>query len=190
MKDNINENLKADGSERQRNLPINYYLDKEEFYNEIVKFKKSAAKPEDRQASEKLGTMLMTLTEHVLKMPSFYRYQRELKEDMRSFALYKCMKGLQTFDVDMKNAKGLVFAYFTKATIFAYYTFLSQHYKQVNIVRDLKTQYLKQADFLDPRIKSEMLNQLDEETAKVDDAKTKAAKRREERARLRANKKL
>lgn len=139
MKDDEFDEYKTDGTPRKYNKNVNYYINKDDFYNEVVKFQKSSDNKDERQASEKLGQMILTLTEHVLKMPSFYRYQKEVKEDMRSFAIYKCMKGLQTFNISMPNAKDFVFAYFTKACIYAYYTFLSQHYKHVNIMRDLKS---------------------------------------------------
>ena len=66
------------------------YLDAQELYNE---YKKSV---EDGQCTEKLGEMFLTLTDHILRSPSFNRYSKELKEDLSGHAIVKLMKSLKT----------------------------------------------------------------------------------------------
>ena len=66
------------------------YLEAEELYNE---YKKSV---EDGKCTDKLGLMFITLTNHILRSPSFNRYPIQVKEDLRGHALEKLIKSLRT----------------------------------------------------------------------------------------------
>lgn len=110
------------------------YLDRDEFLAEL---KKSKRLP---KATDKLGIMLMTLVDHILRSNSFCRYNESLKEDMRGFALMKMVRGIELFD-ESKDAKA-VFSYFTHACFNAFFTILSKHYKQQNIKRALMKKLL------------------------------------------------
>ena len=66
------------------------YIDQKELYNE---YKKTV---EDGQSTDKLGLMFITLTNHILRSPSFNRYPIQIKEDLRGHAIVKLMKSLKT----------------------------------------------------------------------------------------------
>ena len=70
------------------------YIDQKELYNE---YKKSV---EDDQCTEKLGTMFLTITEHILRSPNFNRYPKEVKEDLSGHAIEKLMKSLRTVKLE------------------------------------------------------------------------------------------
>ena len=44
--------------------------------------------------------MFLTITEHILRSPSFNRYPKEVKEDLRGHALEKLMKSLRTVKLE------------------------------------------------------------------------------------------
>ena len=66
------------------------YLEAEELYNE---YKKSV---KDGKCTDKLGEMFITLTNHILRSPSFNRYPKEMKEDLSGHAIVKLIKSLKT----------------------------------------------------------------------------------------------
>ena len=71
------------------------YLEAQELYDE---YKKSV---EGGQCTEKLGEMFLTLTEHMLRSPSFNRYPKEVRSDLRGHALEKLMKSLKTVKLSL-----------------------------------------------------------------------------------------
>ena len=66
------------------------YLEAQELYNE---YKKSV---DNGQCTERLGELFITLTNHILRSPSFNRYQTQVKEDLCGHAIEKLMKSLKT----------------------------------------------------------------------------------------------
>jgi hypothetical protein len=93
-----------------------------------------------------LGGMLMLLADRIKGHSNFRNYNESLKDDMKSFALYKMVRGLRTVkcgtcsEADSKR----VFNYFTRACFNAYLTVIGRHYKQMNIKRDLTEAYISQ----------------------------------------------
>ena len=71
------------------------YLEAQELYDE---YKKSV---EGGQCTEKLGEMFLTLTNHILRSPSFNRYPYQIKEDLCGHALEKLMKSLKTVKLSL-----------------------------------------------------------------------------------------
>ena len=70
------------------------YLDAEELYDE---YKKSV---EGGQCTDRLGELFLTLADHMLRSPSFNRYPKEVKEDLRGHALEKLMNSLKTVKLE------------------------------------------------------------------------------------------
>ena len=129
------------------------YIDQNELYDE---YKKSV---EEGQCTEKLGEMFLTLTEHMLRSPSFNRYPKEVKEDLRGHAIVKLMKSLTT--VNLAFTPHQIFNFATRAAYTAFLSELSRHYKQANIKRAATRKYLEGAPFIDARTREDMISEID-----------------------------
>lgn len=134
------------------------YLEREELYKELLKWKESHPDIDQRIPSEQLGAMFIKICDHMLRMGSFNRYPEQVKQDMKSFALYKCIRGLKTFKFD-EFAEQRCFNYFTRAIYLSFLTELSKHYKQINIKRDLTERYLNQLYCLNPSTAEKLLKE-------------------------------
>lgn len=69
---------------KQPNTPNSdrIYCSNKDLIAELIKWRDSAEKVEDRVISEKLGTMLIKISEKILNHSNFRNYPHELKEDM------------------------------------------------------------------------------------------------------------
>ena len=129
------------------------YLEAEELYNE---YKKSV---EDGQCTDKLGLMFITLTNHILRSPSFNRYTKEVKEDLQGHAIVKLMKSLKT--VKLQFTPHQIFNFATRTIYTAFLSELGRHYKAENTKRAATRKYLENSTFIDTRIRDQMINEID-----------------------------
>ena len=109
-----------------------------------------------------LGNMLMLLATRIQGHSNFRNYDKSLKEDMKSFALYKMVRGLRTVKCGTcseEDAKR-VFNYFTRACFNAYLTVIGRHYKQMNIKRDLTEAYISQLAGYAPQQAAQLMKKL------------------------------
>lgn len=133
-------------AQQEKNAQINaepankdrFYCTNKELTAELIKWRDSAKKPEDRILSEELGTMLMAMSQKVLNRSEFRNYPKSLKEDMSSFFYYKAIRGLKNYDFKFNNP----FAWLTQCAFNAYLTILKKHYKDINIKKELMTKLL------------------------------------------------
>ena len=130
------------------------YLEAQDLYDE---YKKSV---EDGQCTEKLGEMFLTLTDHILRSPSFNRYQTQVKEDLRGHALEKLMKSLKTVKLDFTPHQ--IFNFATRTVYNAFFSELARHYKQEGIKRAATRKYLESSPFIDVRTREDMINEIDQ----------------------------
>ena len=130
------------------------YLEAQDLYDQ---YKKSV---EDGKCTAKLGEMFLTLTEHILRSPSFNRYQTQVKEDLRGHALEKLMKSLRT--VKLQFTPQQIFNFATRTIYTAFLSQLSRHYKFENLKRKVTKEYLMKSDFISPQIKDEMIRDIDD----------------------------
>lgn len=110
-----------------------FYCTNKELQEELIKWRDSAEKPEDRILSEELGKMLLAVGNKILNRSEFRNYPKELKEDMLSMGLYKLIKGLKNYNFAFNNP----FSYCTQTFWNAYLTIITKHYRQLNIKKDL-----------------------------------------------------
>lgn len=110
-----------------------FYCTNKELQEELLNWKKSSKKIEDRIISEELGKMLMAIGNKLLNHSSFRNYSKELKEDMLMFGLEKLIKGLKNYNFQFNNP----FAWVTQAFWNAYLSIINKHYKHINIKKDL-----------------------------------------------------
>ena len=150
------------------------YIDQNELYDE---YKKSV---DNDQCTEKLGTMFLTMTEHILRSPSFNRYPSQVKEDLRGHALEKLMKSLRT--VKLQYSPQQIFNFVTRAIYNAYFSELARHYKFENLKRKVTKQYLMQADFISPKIKGEMIREIDDFDKEVERKKKQTQAKKTKKA--------
>lgn len=129
------------------------YIEAQDLYNQ---YKKSV---EDGQCTEKLGAMFLTLTEHMLRSPSFNRYPKEVKEDLQGHAIVKLMKSLKT--VKLTFTPHQIFNFATRAIYTAFLSELGRHYKQENIKRAATRKYLENSPFIDSRTREDMISEID-----------------------------
>ena len=65
---------------------------------ELVKWKNSSKKVEDRTISEELGEMFLKIGNKMLNHSNFRNYSPELKQDMLMFGVEKIIKGLKNYN--------------------------------------------------------------------------------------------
>ena len=129
------------------------YLEAEELYNE---YKKSV---EDGKCTDKLGLMFITLTNHILRSPSFNRYPKEMKEDLQGHAIVKLIKSLKTVKLDFTPHQ--IFNFATRTIYTAFLSELSRHYKHENTKRAATRKYLESSPFIDVRTREQMISEID-----------------------------
>lgn len=101
----------------------------------------------------------MTLTDHMLRSPSFNRYTKEVKEDLRGHALEKLMKSLKTVKLEFTPRQ--IFNFATRSAYTAFLSELSRHYMQANIKRAVTRKYLEGSPFIDARTRENMIGEID-----------------------------
>ena len=126
------------------------YLDREQFYREILKWKKDQP--------NKVGEYLILLATHLLGKSDFRGYSKIQQEDMISFALYKCVKGLKNFrrQKNIKEGGKKAFSYFTVICNYAFLTELSKYYKRLNFTRTLTDEYISSVESAYPELGRKM----------------------------------
>ena len=103
--------------------------------------------------------MFLTLTNHILRSPNFNRYPKELKEDLSGHAIVKLMKSLKTVKCELMPQQ--IFNFATRTVYTAFLSELGRHYKFENLKRKVTKEYLMKSDFVDPRIRDQMISEID-----------------------------
>ena len=150
------------------------YLEAQDLYDE---YKKSVA---NGQCTEKLGEMFLTLTDHILRSPSFNRYPTQVKEDLRGHALEKLMKSLKTVKLDLTAQN--IFNFATRTVYTAFLSEISRHYKFENLKRKVTKEYLMKADFISPQIKDQMIRDIDDFDKEIEQKKKETKEQKMKKA--------
>ena len=103
--------------------------------------------------------MFITLTNHILRSPSFNRYPKEMKEDLQGHAIVKLIKSLKTVKLDFTPHQ--IFNFATRSVYTAFLSELSRHYKHENTKRAATRKYLESSPFIDTRTREQMINEID-----------------------------
>ena len=129
---------------------MNNYIDNTELEEELEKWRLSADKVEDRMPSERLGQMLLSMHDGVLRHKNFNKYRQDLKEEMKSYSLYRILKcGLKSFDKNRAKA----FSYFTRSIFMNYITIVMRYYRRLNMHQEyVKGELMRLAESGDPTI--------------------------------------
>ena len=150
------------------------YIDQNELYDE---YKKSV---ENDQCTVRLGEMFLTLTSHILRSPSFNRYTKEVKEELRGHALEKLMKSLKTVKLDLASQQ--IFNFATRTVYNAYFSELARHYKQEGIKRAATRKYLEGSPFIDTRTREQMINEIDQFENEIERKKKETKEKKTKKA--------
>ena len=106
------------------------FIDPQDIYDEVKIFQDQFKEdPENACPSEKLGLLLIKLTENVMSSNSWNRYPPAQKQDMQSEALYRCMRACRLANLSLGQKK--LFSYFTRTVWLAYLNVVVRNYKQI-----------------------------------------------------------
>ena len=106
------------------------FIDPQDIYDEVKIFQDQLkADPDSACPSEKLGLLLIKLTENVLSSNSWNRYPHAQKQDMQSEALYRCMRACRLAKLELGPKK--LFSYFTRTVWLAFLNVVMRNYKQI-----------------------------------------------------------
>lgn len=109
---------------------------------EMIKWRDSAEKPEDRVISENLGKMILQIVTKLTNHSAFRNYSYDLKQEMISYGCFKIVQGLKNYNFKFNN----VFAYITQAAWNANINVCIKYYKQLNLRRELIKNKLSQLE--------------------------------------------
>ena len=134
----LSEHIERVKNKERRGQPANkerFYVTNAKLLNELYIWRDSA--PEDKKdqriITEEFGKMIQMIAERLTNHSNFKNYTRELKQDMVSYACFKCIQGIHNYNFEFKNA----FAYFTTACYNAFVSVISKYYKDKNLHKDL-----------------------------------------------------
>ena len=119
-----------------------FYCTNKELQAELIKWRDSADEPEDRILSEELGRMLLAIANKFLNHSNFRNYSKELKEDMRSYGLYKVIRGLKNHNFTFNNP----FSWVTQAFYNAFLTIIGKHYKHIDTKKELLKKFMSELE--------------------------------------------
>lgn len=146
QKARLPEHIERIKRKEQKGQPAN----KERFYVTNVKLLEQLEiwknTPPDKDGIKQIpvefGKMIQMIAERLTNHSNFKNYTREMKQDMVSYAKYKCFQGIGNYNFDYKNA----FAYFTTACYNAFVSEISRYYKKKNLDRDVAKRALEKLE--------------------------------------------
>lgn len=104
---------------------------REQLYTDLKPYKEALAQdPENATVSDALGLTLLKVADFVLSNRRWRGYAWDLKEDMKSRAMMRCMRGCQLVKMELGPQK--VFSYFTRIIWLAFSVETISHKEEVN----------------------------------------------------------
>jgi len=134
-----------------------FYVTNAKLLDELYIWRDSApeSRIEDRVITEEFGKMIKMIAERLTNHSNFKNYSRELKQDMVSYACFKCIQGIRNYNFEYKNA----FAYFTTACYNAFVSIISKYYKEKNLNREMAKRAIAKLEATSNINSSKILNQ-------------------------------
>lgn len=111
------------------------YIDAEQLKGEWLKWRDSSTQIDERIITNELGQMILDIATHLTSHKQFVGYPQYMKDDMVSDGVMKCIKNLKNIKGEFNGRQ--IFNYLTRACFTAIYDYLSDHYKEVNLKREL-----------------------------------------------------
>ena len=85
--------------------------------------------------------MILDIATHYMGHPDYVRYSKEIKEDIISNSVIRCLNALPKYNFSFNNP----FAYFTQICWSCAMTYLKQYYDELNLKRKLMKDHLERA---------------------------------------------
>jgi len=160
QKERLLQHIERVKNKEAKGQPANkerFYVTNAKLLEELYVWRDSApaSKIEDRIITEEFGKMIKMIAERLTNHSNFKNYSRELKQDMVSYACFKCIQGIRNYNFEYKNA----FAYFTTACYNAFVSIISKYYKDKNLNRDIAKRAIEQLEATADINSSKILNQ-------------------------------
>ena len=119
---------------------------------------------EELLASQQLGhpteqvcKYFRMIATHLLGSTRYRNYSKDMQEDLVSAALVKCIKNIHNFKPERADT---CFNYYTRCCETSFWATLAQHYKQMNIQRDLTRDYVIKLEQCNPTAAKTILDSL------------------------------
>lgn len=90
---------------------------------------------EEDRASDKLAQYWYTMIDHLLMHYRFNKYPEDVKDEMKSYAIWKFVKYWQSYNP--KKGYGTCFNYSTMIIWNAFLTVITKYYKRMDMNREL-----------------------------------------------------
>lgn len=160
QKERLSQHIERVKNKEAKGQPANkerFYVTNAKLLEELYIWRDSAPKNkiEDRIITEEFGKMIKMIAERLTNHSNFKNYSRELKQDMVSYACFKCIQGIRNYNFEYKNA----FAYFTTACYNAFVSVISKYYKDKNLNRDIARRAIEKLESTADINSSKILNQ-------------------------------
>ena len=166
----LSEHIERVKRKEQRGPAANkerFYVTNAKLLNELYIWRDSAPedKKDERIITEEFGKMIQMIAERLTNHSNFKNYTKELKQDMISYACFKCIQGIHNYNFEFKNA----FAYFTTACYNAFVSTISKYYKDKNLNKDLAKRAIEKLEATQDINSSKILSQFIKEYIGEDD---------------------
>lgn len=132
------------------------YIDKQELHDELCKSKQTG------QPTVGVCEMFRRMSDHVLRSPKFRGYPKDIREDMGTESLIKCINQIANYDDTKPDC---CFAYFSRCVYCAIIDYLRKYYRRLNNERQFMRDYADWIEQESPRTARAIRNNLlDENT--------------------------
>ena len=102
--------------------------------------------------------LFLSMTDSFLRQPSYARYKPDVKEDMRSAALAKCIRSIKNY---RPERRATCFGYYTLAIQSAVLDYLRRYYyRHINITREATRRYAHELARTNPLAAQKILDGL------------------------------
>lgn len=163
QEERLSQHIERVKNKEAKGQPANkerFYVTNAKLLEELYKWRDSAPAPKDgekdrRVITEEFGRMIMMIADRLTNHSNFKNYPFGLKQDMKSYAHFKCIQGIYNYNFEYKNP----FAYFTTACYNAFISTISKYYKEKNLTRDLARRAIEQLEATADINSSKILNQ-------------------------------
>lgn len=131
-----------------------FYVTNAKLLEQLQIWHDSAEDVEARKIPEEFGKMILMIAKRLSNHSNFKNYPYDVKQDMVSYACFKCVQGIRNYNFNFKNA----FAYFTTACYNAFISVVTAYYKHINIRKDLLKKALEKLESTKELNSSKALN--------------------------------
>lgn len=93
--------------------------------------------------------MFRTIATHLLGDSRFKRYPNDVKDDLVSEGLLRCIKNIKNYKPEFRSS---CFGYYSRCVECAFLGYLKKHYRYLNIKRDLAIDFADEVESYSPEM--------------------------------------